>query len=106
MELMEITNIIYYTRNDDKSKTLSLRDLCLREEKKGLEAVFYTVRDAINTDNLLESFKSLCCENIELESENDSYIRFVITDIYDNINYLKFKKKKHTATSGIIHLGA
>ena len=105
---MDITNIIYYTRSEDKSKTLSLRDLCLREEGQGLEKVFYTVRDAVNTDNLLESFQNLCCEKIDLDNETESYIRFIITDAYDNINYLKFQKKnnKHDTTLGVIRLGA
>ena len=89
---MEVTNIIYYTRRDNKSQTLSLRNLCLKEEGYGLEKVFYTTRDAIDTANLLKSFQNLCCEKIELDSETISYIRFVVIDAYNNVNYLKFKK--------------
>ena len=42
--------------------------------------------------NLLKSFQDLCCEKIELGSETKSYIRFVVIDAYNNVNYLKFKK--------------
>ena len=93
---MDIRNIIYYRRSEDKSQTLSLRNLCLKEEEYGLEKVFYTARDAMDTANLLESFQNLCCEKIELDSETPSYIRFIVTDAYDNVNYLKFKKANNT----------
>ena len=92
---MNISNIIYYSRRDDKSQTLSLRDLCLREEcDKGLETVFYTVRDSVDAQDLLAGFKKICHEQIEFECEEPSYIRFTVVDAYDNINYLKFKKAK------------
>ena len=84
---MNISNIIYYSRRDDKSQTLSLRDLCLREEcDKGLETVFYTVRDSADVQELLSSFKKICHEQIEFECEEPSYIRFTVVDAYDNIN--------------------
>ena len=92
---MNISNIIYYSRRNDKSQTLSLRDLCLREEgDKGLETVFYTVRDSVDAQDLLAGFKKICHEQIEFECEEPSYIRFTVVDAYDNINYLKFKKAK------------
>ena len=92
---MNISNIIYYSRRNDKSQTLSLRDLCLREEcDKGLETVFYTVRDSADVQELLSGFKKICHEQIEFECEEPSYIRFTVVDAYDNINYLKFKKAK------------
>ena len=91
---MKTTNIIYYSRQDDKNKTLSLRDLCLREEyDKGLETVFYAIHDALDTQELLVSLKRLCHESIELFEENDRYVVFEIMDAYDRINYLKIKKQ-------------
>ena len=106
---MNISNIIYYSRRDDKSQTLSLRDLCLREEcDKGLETVFYTVRDSADVQELLSGFKNICHEQIEFECEEPSYIRFTVVDAYDNINYLKFKKLKikPSANSHGIRMGA
>ena len=106
---MNISNIIYYSRRDDKRQTLSLRDLCLREEcDKGLETVFYTVRDSANVQELLSGFKKICHEQIEFECEEPSYIRFTVVDAYDNINYLKFKKSKimPSADSHGIRMGA
>ena len=91
---MEISNIIYYTRQNEKSKTLSLRNLCFKDENKGLENIFYIVKDAINTQDFLEQFHDLFYESIELESEAPSYIRFKVIDAYDNTNYLKLKKPK------------
>ena len=92
---MNISNIIYYSRRDDKSQTLSLRDLCLREEcDKGLETVFYAVRDSVDVQDLLAHFQKICHEHIEFECEEPSYIRFTVIDAYDNMNYLKFKKAK------------
>ena len=92
---MNISNIIYYSRRDDKSQTLSLRDLCLREEcDKGLETVFYAVRDSVDVQDLLAHFQKICHEHIEFECEKPSYIRFTVIDAYDNVNYLKFKKAK------------
>ena len=94
---MNISNIIYYSRRNDKSQTLSLRDLCLKEEyDKGLETLFYTVRDSADVPELLSGFKKICHEQIEFECEEPSYIRFTVVDAYDNINYLKFKKAKIT----------
>ena len=94
-EIMEISNIIYYSRRADKKQPLSLRELCLREEyDKGLETVFYAVRDSVDVQDLLAHFQKICHEHIEFECEEPSYIRFTVVDAYDNINYLKFKKTK------------
>ena len=90
---MEVKHIIYYRCNDEKRDTLSLRDVCLRKGF-GLEDIFYAVKDAANAQDLLANFKRICYEHIELECEKPSYIRFAVVDIYDNINYLKFKKAK------------
>ena len=106
---MNISNIIYYSRRDDKSQTLSLRDLCLREEYDNrLETVFYTVRDSADVQDLLSGFKKICHEQIEFECEEPSYIRFTVIDAYDNTNYLKLKKTKnliHTAQN-VVEIGA
>ena len=92
---MEISNIIYYTRQSEKSRTLSLRDLCLKETYDcGLQTVFYAVRDSVDIHDLLAHFQKICHEQIEFECEEPSYIRFTVVDAYDNINYLKFKKAK------------
>ena len=106
---MNISNIIYYSRRDDKSQTLSLRDLCLREEcDKGLETVFYTVRDSADVQELLSGFKKICHEQIEFECEEPSYIRFTVVDAYDNTNYLKLKKTKNRihAAQNVVGIGA
>ena len=96
---MNISNIIYYSRRNDKSQTLSLRDLCLKEIYDcGLQTVFYAVRDSVDAQDLLANFKRICHEHIELECDNPSYIRFTVVDVYDNINYLKFKKAKEECT--------
>lgn len=92
---MEIPNIIYYTKEGDKYRTLSLRELCLRDEFD-LEAVFHAVRDAVDADDLLERFRRLCCDRIELDtiSVSPMYIRFIVIDVAGNKNYLKFKVRK------------
>ena len=92
---MNIKNIIYYTVKNDTKQTVSLRSLCIKEEyNKGLETIFYATRDAINAQDLLETFKRICHEQIEFESETDKFILFTVIDAYDNINYLKFEKIK------------
>ena len=90
---MDISNIIYYTQKGDEYKTKSLRELCLREEFD-LEAVFYAVRDAIDEKDLLIRIRRICCDQIELDTTSALYIRFVVTDVYGNTNYLKFKKRR------------
>ena len=108
-EIMEVSKIIYYTRQNEKSRTLSLRDLCLKETYDfGLQAVFYAVRDSDDVQDLLAHFQKICLDHIEFECEEPSYIRFNVVDAYDNINYLKFKKakKKHAFFPDVIKIGA
>ena len=91
---MDITNIIYYARTGESSKTLSLRDLHLRDVyDPDLETIFYTVRDAVNTEDLLSRFQRLCSDSVEFDCETDAYIRFTVTDDCGNTNYLKFRKR-------------
>ena len=90
---MDIAKIIYYRPTKGKSITVSLRDLCLREECE-LEDVFYVVKDAIDTNDLLCRLRRICCDCLEFESETPEYIRFTVVDVYGNTNYLKFRKKK------------
>jgi hypothetical protein len=90
---VDISNIIYYTREGGKSKTLSLRELCLKDEID-LESVFHAVRDAVDTHDLLCRFRRISCDVIELDQETDAYIRFTVLDVCGNTNYLKFRKKK------------
>ena len=90
---MNISSIAYYARDGEKGKTISLRDLCLRDEFD-LESVFHAVRDAEDTKDLLCRFRRLSCDLIELDKETVSYIRFSVVDVEGNTNYLKFKKVK------------
>lgn len=91
---MDISNIIYYTREGDKSKTISLRDLCLREDVD-FEAIFHAVRDAVDEQDLLERFRRICCDPIDIDTTSASYIRFTVLDVMQGkINYLKFKKPR------------
>ena len=106
---MEISNIIYYSRQNEKSRTLSLRDLCLKETYDcGLQTVFYAVRDSVDVQDLLVHFQKICHEHIEFECEEPSYIRFTVVDAYNNINYLKFKKAKNPSAAflGVAKIGA
>jgi hypothetical protein len=79
----------------DKSKTISLKELSLREDFY-LEDVFYAVKEATDEFDLLERFRRICCDPIELDkvSKSPMYIRFTVTDAMGNTNYLKFKTKK------------
>ena len=90
---MNISDIIYYRRENGKSKTLSLRDLCLRDEFY-LEDVFYAVKDAIDEEDLLGRLCRIIWDPIELEKITPENIRFLVTDTYGNTNYLKMKRKK------------
>lgn len=90
---MDISNIIYYTRCEDKSKTLSLRELCLRDEFD-LEDVFHAVKDATDADDLLNRIRRLSCDLVEFDHEKPGYIRFVVTDVYGGTNFLKFRKRR------------
>lgn len=92
---MTISNIIYYTRIEGAitSTTLSLRNLCLREEFD-LEDIFRAVKDATDVTDLLYRIRRLIFESVEFESETPSYVRFTVYDLQGNTNYLKFKKIK------------
>ena len=90
---MNISDIIYYRREDGKSKTLSLRDLCLRDEFF-LEDVFYAVKDATDEEDLLGRLRRIIWDEIELDTANPKNIRFLVTDTYGNKNYLKLKRTK------------
>ena len=106
---MEVSKIIYYTRQNEKSRTLSLRDLCLKETyDRGLQTVFCAVRDSADVQDLLAHFQKMCHEHIEFECEEPSYIRFTVVDAYDNTNYLKFKKTKEKCAffSDVVKIGA
>ena len=90
---MEVKRIIYYSCNDEKRVTLSLRDLCLHEGFE-LKDIFYAVRDAADVQELLDALRRMCYERIELECEEPSYIQFTVVDVYENTNYLKLQKVK------------
>lgn len=90
---MDISNIIYYTREDNKSRTISLRELCLREDVE-FEAIFHAVRDAVDVQDLLDRFRRICCDQVELDEDLGRNIRFIITDVHGNTNYLKFKQAR------------
>lgn len=75
---MEVSKNIYYTRQNEKSRTLSLRDLCLKETYDcGLQTVFCAVRDSADVQDLLAHFQKMCREHIEFECEEPSYIRII-----------------------------
>jgi hypothetical protein len=86
---------MYYTRDEEAGKniTLSLRELCLKEEFD-LESVFHAVRDAVDSQDLLDRFRRIMCDPVRFETETDKYIRFEVLDVHGNINYLKFKIKR------------
>ena len=90
---MEVKRIIYYRCNDEKSETLSLRDFCLHEGFE-LKDIFYAVKDAANSQELLNRFREMCYETFELLEETVSYIEFSVVDVYENTNYLKLQKIK------------
>ena len=97
---MEVSNIIYYTRQNQKSRTLSLRSLCMKDENNGLEAIFFVTNDTNDAQDLLDKLSKLIYEQLELEIDNLSYIRFKVTDAYGNTNYLKFQKQKNNILGG------
>ena len=91
---MEVKRIIYYRCNDEKREPLPLRDFCLRDGFE-LKDIFYAVRDAADAGELLDVFRSMFYEQIELECDDPSQIKFTVIDAYDNTNYLKLKKTKN-----------
>lgn len=90
---MEVAKIIYYTRVDGKSKTVSLKELNLREDFY-LEDVFYAVKEAADIYDLTFRLKRILHDQIELDTEDPDNPRFTITDVRGNVNYLKLKPKK------------
>ena len=60
---MEVKHIVYYRGNDEKRDTLSLRDFCLREGFE-LKDIFYAVRDAVDSQELLAVLQRMCYEHI------------------------------------------
>ena len=104
---MEVKRIIYYRCNNEKREPISLRDFCLREGFE-LKDIFYAVRDAVDSQELLDVLQRMCYEHIELECDELSHIRYTVVDAYDNTNYLKLKKTKnriHTAQN-VVGIGA
>ena len=90
---MTISKIIYYTREGDKSKTISLRELGLNKDVE-FEALFSAIKDVEDSQDLLVRFRRLSCDTIEYDHETDSYIRFTVVDARGQKNYLKFRIRK------------
>lgn len=93
---MDISKIIYYTREQGRSKTVSLKELNLREDYY-LEDIFYAVKEAVDVQDLLNRFKRILCDTVELDTEMTKCTRFIITDLDGRVNYIKFKpmRKEH-----------
>lgn len=90
---MDFKRIIYYTRENDTGKTISLRDLCIKDEyDAGLETIFYVVRDSVSAQELLDKLNMMYHESFWLEQDDISCIIFKVTDCYENTNYLKIRK--------------
>ena len=90
---MDFKRIIYYTRENDTGKTISLRDLCIKDEyDAGLETIFYVVRDSVSAQELLDKLNMMYHESFWLKQDDISCIIFMVTDCYDNTNYLKIRK--------------
>jgi hypothetical protein len=90
---MDFKRIIYYTRENDTGKTISLRDLCIKDEyDAGLETIFYVVRDSVSAQELLDKLNMMYHESFWLDQDDISCIIFKVTDCYDNTNYLKIRK--------------
>ena len=91
---MDVSSIIYYTREDGKGKTLSLRSLCLKQDDPKLESIFYAVKDATDGVSLLDKLQTMCFEEMSLESEEESHVLLKVIDAYQNVNFLKLKKRR------------
>lgn len=91
---MDISNIIYYTRDEatGKSSTISLRELCLRDEYS-LEDIFHAVKDATDELDLLMRLQRLIHDRLYLDTSSANYLRMVVVDVQGNTNYLKFRKR-------------
>ena len=92
---MEISKIIYYTRKNGTSETISLRELGLKKDVE-FESVFHAIKDIEDSQDLLIRFRRLSCDTIEYDHETDSYIRFTVVDARGNTNYLKFRIRKES----------
>ena len=92
---MNISNIAYYHRAEGASSgtTLSLRNLCLREDVE-LEHLFYATAEAIDAEDLLTRFRRLVYDTMEFSSETETTIMFKVHDVHGNTNCLNFKKRK------------
>ena len=90
---MEVTKIIYYTREGDKHKTVSMKEMNLREDFY-LEDVFYAVKDATDVNDLLDRLKRILCDEVELDTTDSTNLRFIVTDAWGTINYIKLKPAK------------
>lgn len=91
---MDISHIIYFTRDNEKSKPISLRTICLRETYENrLETIFYAVRDAIDRQDFLSRFREICCEQVEFAEENEKQITFKVINACGECNYLRLKKQ-------------
>ena len=97
---MDFKRIIYYTRENNTGKTISLRDLCIKDEyDAGLETIFYVVRASVSAQKLLDKLNMMYHESFWLEQDDISCIIFKVTDCYDNTNYLKIRKVRSKNTS-------
>ena len=96
---MDFKRIIYYTRVDDTGKTISLRDLCIKDEyDSGLETIFYIVRDSFSAEELLDKLNMMYHENFWIEQDDISCVVFKVIDCYNNTNYLKIRKVRNKST--------
>ena len=90
---MEVSKIIYYTRVDGKSVTVPMKDINLREDFF-LEDIFYAVKEATDENDLLNRFKRIICDEVEIDADATNHLRFTVTDMHGNVNYIKFKMRK------------
>lgn len=90
---MEISKIIYYTREGDKNKTISLKELNLREEYY-LEDVFYAVKEATDEYDLMTRLTNILHDRICLDCDARPEIVYLITTVQGDTNYLKLKMKR------------
>lgn len=93
---MEVSNIIYYYRDDRKNQTLSLRNLRLKEISENcIESLFSIAYESHDATELLENMKKICYDNIEMGMETASFVCFTVIDNNNNRSYLKFKKRRN-----------
>ena len=95
---MEVSKIAYFSYQDGKRKTLPLRELSIKGENKGLETIFYMVKDATDIQDLLIRWRETCYDSIEFDSETPYYVQFKVINVHENTNFLKLKKRKPTYT--------